>query len=248
VSNATLASKATAEIYSKSKIPIVFVTVSDPVGAGLIEKVRQPTGTNITGIVYSIDREIKLDLIMKVIKSKNFKRPIKVGYISTDYPSSIGELRELEIVANKRGDIEFISRLIPYRDDSDFELMLSEAAEQVRDLEDKIDYLWEPRGPLGESVAYTEMLLKESSHMIMYGNRLDSAKLGALIYFGPDPDVVGKEMALIIKAILNGTSPGEIPPVPPEHFTLGINITSAINENLVITTNILELADENVFY
>jgi len=248
ISNATLASKAAAEVYNHGEIPIIFVTVSDPVGAGLIKEIRKPTGTNITGSVYSIDRKIKMDLIMRVVNSKKRERPIRIGYVSTDYPSSIGELRELEKAASERDDIEFISRVIAYRHDADFETMLSDAAEQVKDLEDQIDYFWEPRGPLGESPAYTEMLLKESSHIIIYGNRSDSAEMGALINFGPDPDIIGKEITLMIRAVLNGTSPGEIPPVPPSDFWLGINITTAINENLVIPTDILELAKGNIFY
>ncbi|MBI9099211.1 MAG: hypothetical protein JEY91_12070 [Spirochaetaceae bacterium] len=248
VSNATLASKAAAEIYRNSKIPLVFVTVADPVGAGLIEGIGQPTGTNITGSVYSIDRKIKMDLIMRVIKSKDFRGPVRVGYVSTDYPSSLGELRELELVAEERGDIEFISRIIPFREDSDFKLMLGEAAEQVKELKNQIDYFWEPRGPLGESPAYTEMLLRESEHMIIYGNRNDSAEMGALISFGPDPDIIGREVALMIIGILDGTPPGEISPNPPSGFWLGLNIQTAIRENLVIPTDILELAKENIFY
>ncbi len=55
VTNATLASQVARRVLEGSGTPMIFMTVSDPVGAGLIREIGVSTGTFVTGRVHTID-------------------------------------------------------------------------------------------------------------------------------------------------------------------------------------------------
>jgi putative ABC transport system substrate-binding protein len=101
VTNATLASKAAVRILKGTNIPQLFVTVSDPVGSKIVEKIGVPTGKNITGRVHNITRETKVKLVLQLIGNKVKKRPIRYGYIHSTYPSSMGDIQKLKALAEK---------------------------------------------------------------------------------------------------------------------------------------------------
>jgi len=63
VTIATLASQTAAKFLKDTDVPILFFQVSDPVGAGLIKQINAPTGTNITGKVFTVNRDAKVEMV-----------------------------------------------------------------------------------------------------------------------------------------------------------------------------------------
>ena len=248
VTNATLASQVAAPILAEAKIPQLFFTVSDPVGAGLIEEIGVPTGANITGRVFTLPRETKLEMVMRLVGQKISGRPVRFGFIHADYSSARGDLEMLAAEGRRRGDAVFRGRAVPYRKVPDgLPEMMADVTNAVRALEDQVDFWFEPSGPLGELPAYTRILLEISEKPVAFGTHLESVRMGALLHLTPDMEQSGRETAALADAILNGRPPGEIPATPPSAFQLGVNLGTALKMGIVIPPDILALAGEDVF-
>jgi putative tryptophan/tyrosine transport system substrate-binding protein len=248
VTIATLASQAALKVLKGTKVPIFFFQVSDPVGAGLINKIGEPTGTNVTGRVFTVPQEIKVDLAMRLVGQTIPKRPIRFGYIHSTYPSAMGDIRELKAIVEKRNDVRYENYQIKYKKvPGGVPEMLEGVRKGVQTISDKVDFWWEPMCPLGEIDDYTQLLLSQSNIYVAMGQRLTSVKMGALLYMTPDLEAGGREAAKIVDAILNGANPGEIPVTPPARFQLGINISTALKLNIVVPPDILDLAGDHVY-
>jgi len=248
VTNATLASQAAAKVLKGKKIPIVFLTVGDPVGAGLIKKIGAPTGTNITGKVKSLPSKIRIDIIFSLVDQVVKKKPVRFGYIYPSYPSSIGDLRKLEAASKGSNDVTFIPHQIKYRKvPSGLPAMLKDTIAGIGALNGKVDFWWEAAGPLGEVPEYTRTLLDNSDIPIVLGHKMDSVKMGALACINSSFEANGRETALLVDAILKGVDPGDIPVTPPTNFIFGINLTTAFKMNVVVPPDLLELAGKHIY-
>ena len=248
VTNATLASQAGVKILQGTTIPQLFITVSDPVGSKIVEKIGVPTGKNITGRVHNITRETKLRLVLKLIGDKVKTRPIRFGYIHSTYPSSMGDLRQLKALAENNPNITFVPYAIPYREfPKNMDYMLKKLTIGLKELDGKIDFLWEPLGPFAESIEYQKLLKEKATVPVVYGVNRESAKTGALMYLAPDAEAEGREVGILADRILKGEDPGKISVIPPIKFNLGLNITTAQEMDIIIPPDILKLAKKNIF-
>ena len=52
---------------------------------------------------------------------------------------------------------------------------------------------------------------------------------------------------MLADAILRGKDPGTIPAAPPDAFELGINLDTALLNNMVVPPDLLELAGEQIY-
>ena len=248
VTNATMASQVAMQVLAGTGIPMLFMTVSDPVGAGLIRQIGVPTGTQITGKVHMIDRATRINMVMELVGQTISRRPVRLGFIHSSYPSARGDIRELQALAANREDITFVVHELPYRRVPDgMPAMLTDVTTAIQILEGRVDAWWEPSGPLGEVEAYTRLLQQHSSAAIAMGTKLHSVRLGALLHLTPNVEATGREAALLADAILKGADPGKIAPSPPTAFDLGINLGTALKMNIVVGPDIIKLAGEHVY-
>ncbi len=248
VTIATLASQTAVKLLKDTDVPILFFQVSDPVGAGLVKQINAPTETNITGKVFTVNRDAKIEMLFQLVNQIAAHRPVRFGYIHSTYPSSLGDIRELKSVAKRRGDVHFVSYEIEYRNVPEgLPAMIDDTKKGIKALEGKVDFWVEPSGPLGESFEYTQTILKNSTIPIAFGAKLESVKRGALMHVTPNMEASGREAARLAGAILRGKNPGTIPVTPPSNFDLGINITTALKLKIVIHPDLLQLAGKNVY-
>jgi putative tryptophan/tyrosine transport system substrate-binding protein len=245
---ATLASQAALKVLKGSDVPIFFFQVSDPVGASLIEKIGVPTGTNVTGRVFNVPGEIRLNLASRLIGQTTSKRPIRFGYIHSTYPSAMGDIKELKEIVKKRTDFIFESYQVMYEKVPDgVPQMLANVKKGIQAISGKVDFWWQPQGPLGEINDYTQLLLKYSKIQVAIGNNQACVKKGALLHITPDLEASGREAAIFVDAILKGADPGEIRVTPPGKFQIGINLTTALKLNIVVPPDMLDLAGDHVY-
>lgn len=248
ITNATLATQVAYQELKDTGIPQAFFTVSDPVGAGIIKEVGQPTGEKVTGLVFTLSRETKLNILYRMLDAGKKKNNLKIGFIHSSYPSSVGDFRELNKIAQRDKRVQLIPWEIEYRKVPEgTQEMINDCKKAIKKLEKKVDYWFEPSGPLGELSIYTETLLNHSKNPICFGNRWESSQAGALFFITPDRERYGKDMARLAYMILQGEDPGKIPPIPPDYFKFGINISTALKLNIVIPQDLLELAGDNVY-
>ncbi len=248
VAGATLAAKTADRLLKDTGIPLVFMTVSDPVGAGLIDAIGVAGGRNVTGIVHTIHRDTRIQLLMRLVGEGGRDHPVRIGFVHSTYPSDVGDLRELRTATRGRNDIEFVPFQVTYRPvASGLPFMLAEVRQGVQQLESQVDFWWEPSGPLGESNEYTRLLLDQSRHPIAMGLKAQSVAMGALMHLSPNDESTGKDAAMLVLAILKGADPGQIPANPPEKFDLGINLAAALKAGVVVPPDLLTLAGANVY-
>jgi putative tryptophan/tyrosine transport system substrate-binding protein len=248
VTFATLATQAAHGLLQGTDIPILFAVVADPVGAGVIREAGKPSGTNITGRIHTIDRRTKLELVLRLLKPRFGNRPVRFGIIHSSYQSAVGDVRELKAIAARRDDVEFITHEIPYATMPEgLPKMLEQTARAIKTLESQIDFWWQPTGPMAETTDYTQVFLAQSRKMIAFGNTAASVKLGALLAATPDPNKAGQELAQLAEALLSGTPAGSLPVVPSAGYTLSLNLTTALGEKLVVPSDLLELAGQNIY-
>jgi len=248
VTIATLASQTAAKLLKDTDVPVLFFQVSDPVGAGLIKQINAPTGTNITGKVNTVNRNAKIEMLFQLVSQIVVHRPIRFGIIHSTYPSSMGDIRELEMIAKRRGDITFVPYEIEYKKvPTGLPAMIEGTKKGIKALQDKVDFWVEPLGPLGESFEYTQAIMRLSTTPIVLGAKEDSVKTGALMHVTPNIEASGRETALLASQILEGRDPGTIPVTPPLNFDLGINITTALKLKIIIPPDILKLAGNHVY-
>jgi putative ABC transport system substrate-binding protein len=249
VTIATLASQAALNVLEGTDVPIFFFQVSDPVGAGLILKIGEKTGTNITGRVFGVPNEVRVNMVMRLVGQVMERRPLRFGYIHSSYPSAMGDLKTLKHIQQQRNDIHFEEYFIEYKKVPDgVPEMLAGVESGMHVLSGKVDFWWQPLGPLGEIEEYTKLFHILPSTLIAMGNNLNSVKLGALMHITPNLKASGEEAADLVNTILKGAKPNDMPVTLPSIFDIGLNMTTALKLNIVVPPDMLELAGEHIYH
>lgn len=248
VTLATMASIIAHEQLKDTDIPWLFFTVTDPVGAGIIAAEGQATRRNVSGRIYGIDRSVKLDMVYRLVSETMSGRPLRIGFIHTDYPSSMGDLRMIQQAVAGRSEFALVPYRITYEPVPErLEALLNKVRTATRELEDKVDFWWSPTGPLGERDEYAVLLVKETRKPLLMATNLRGVKAGGLLYLGPDVPGQAREVAALADRVLKGEKVGDLPVTMPKAFNVGLNLKTAEALGLVIPSGILDLAGENLF-
>ncbi|MCG8566338.1 MAG: hypothetical protein MI747_14770 [Desulfobacterales bacterium] len=246
VSVATLAAKASKAMLGHTQIPQVFMCVTDPVGAGLIPSLDQ-AADNMTGKAHYIPAETKINMILKILGPQLGERPIRFGYIYTDYPADLSDYERLQDAARTIKNIVFVPRKIAYQPIAQNKKQLLEhVRDAARELQGKIDYFWSPRGVLAVLPDHDKLLLDFPQSPLLVGATENSVKMGALVHITGDPKSQARDVATLCHAILNGKSPGDIAPSLPRDIQFSVNLKTAIRLNMPIPSDILELAKGHI--
>ena len=248
VAIATLGSQSAHQLLKDTDIPWLFFTVTDPVGAGIVAQINQPSGTNVSGLVYGIERKTKLDMALRLVKDVSSQRPLRIGFIHTDYPSSLGDKGMLQEAIDDHPDFSFVPYQIVYQPVPEkLPEMLDQVREATRKLAGQVDYWWTPVGPLGERDEYVKLLVEETEQPVLMATNLRGPQLGALLYLGPDIPGQAREVAALADSVLSGKDAGSIPITMPKAFAVGLNLTTASRLGIVIPADILDIAGGNVY-
>jgi putative tryptophan/tyrosine transport system substrate-binding protein len=215
-----------------SKIPIVFVAVSDPVAAGYVKSLASPGG-NITGFSsFDIETGGKwLEILKEVVPTAS-----RVGILmDPDYAGYITRWRAM-------------AELGP-----SFGVELSQVAIQARgDIEEAISaFAKEPKGAL---IVFSSALTSANSGLIV--NLADRYRLptiypfafyvkkGGLISYGIDTVDLFERSASYVDRILRGTKPADLPIQRPTKFEMAINLKTAKALGIAVPQTLLIEADE----
>ena len=213
-------------------IPIVFVNINDPVGAGYVASLAQPGG-NATGIAVS-EAPIAgkwLQLLKEV--APQITRALVLP--EADAPA-------------QRLLTEAVAAAAPSLGLTLVTASIREAADYDREVE---AFAREPGGGL---VALSNPVLANSMervHGLAVRHRLPAvysypvyAQSGGLISYGPDPAAVVHEATRYIDKILRGAKPGDLPVQQPTRFLLAVNLKTAKALGLTVPQSLLARADE----
>jgi putative ABC transport system substrate-binding protein len=223
---------AKASQAATATIPVVFTTVGDPIGTGIVKSLSRP-GANLTGI-HGQATDIsgkRLQILQDIAPGI---RSIAV-LLNRDAPFTTVALPALRMVAEARGQrLELCD--------------VNTATEAKSALESAVK-----AGATGMMVLETPVLLGLRREIVdlaakhrlsaVYTSR-DFTSVGGLASYGPDRRQLYRRAAELVDKVLKGEKPAEIPVEQPTKFELVINLKTAKALELKIPDQILALADE----
>src|SRR4051812_18716919 len=198
-----------------STIPIVMVSVGDPVRAGFVESLARPGG-NITGV-----SNVTNDLSAKVVELfLEFVPGMKrVGVVSNSYNANVAvQLRETESALRKfNADVQIVEA----RAGEEYERAFAALAEKRVD---GVILLSDP-----SVVEHGERIAKLAidRRLPTAFQRRESVLAGGLFSYGGSIPNQYRYAAAYVDRILKGAKPGELPVEQPTKFELVVNLRTA---------------------
>ena len=224
----------TAALLQQTRtIPIVFATVSDPVGSGFVASFPQPGG-NVTGFT-SIEPTMPskwLQLLQEIAPSVS-----RVAFLFNPATAPYAEffLNPLKAAAKSLG-VEVIAA--PVHDTSELELAI---AAQGR--EPNSGLIVAPDSFMDVHRAEIASLAGRYRVPAVYPFH-QFAQVGGLLSYGNDQLDNYRRAAAYVDRILRGAKPSELPVQAPVKFELVINLKTAKALGLTVPQSILQRADE----
>ena len=221
---ATLAAK---QATAGNGLPVAFAVVTDPVGAEIVESMRQPGG-NITGVAFGIAEALRLEWLVRIAPDI---RQIYVPFNPKD-KSPVLALKMVRNAAAKLG-VKLITREVHDPETlNDAVLNIPAEADAVFLLPDSL-----------MTTRLTDMVKTASKRNLPTSaaniNNVESDQI--LTSFGFDQQLAGKQTARLVDQIFKGTSPADLP-VEMAEFYLAINLKVARAIGLTIPDEILRHA------
>jgi putative tryptophan/tyrosine transport system substrate-binding protein len=230
VANGTPSSQA-AQAATRT-IPIVMVSVGDPVRAGLVASLAHPGG-NVTGNSFlGPDLAAKrVQLLKQVVPSA-----ARVAFLFNPNNASNRIFRDEIETATRDLGISFVQVEASSVSDLDTNLrgMLSQHPDALVATSDPFLFL---------QVRQINDFLESNGIPGMFSAR-DYVLAGGLMSYGPSIPDLFRRSARYVQKILQGTKPSDLPVEQPTKFELVINLTAAKAIGLTIPASILSLADD----
>jgi len=226
----TLAPLALKEVTTT--IPIVFCSVGDPVGAGLVGSLAHPGG-NITGLTGQ-SAEIaakRLQLLHELIPGSQHIAIL----MNPATPFAQLSLKETRTAADS-ARVRLAIFEVKTRDElaNRFEAAIAAGAIGMIVFSDPLTY--EARQQIADLAAKFHM-------PTMYGHR-DHAEVGGLICYGASRREMYRRAAEYADKIFKGARPADLPVEQPTKFELVINLKTAKALGLTIPPSLLLRADQ----
>jgi putative ABC transport system substrate-binding protein len=213
-------------------VPIVFVNIVDPVGAGFVESLARPGG-NATGFVlYEYGMSAKwLELLKEIVP------PLKLVAVLRDpaIASGAGQYAVIQAAAPSFG-VEL--RTVGVRDAGDIERAITAFA---RSSNGGLIVTGSPLTALHRKLIIA--LVARHRLPAVYPFRYFPTS-GGMISYGPDTTDPFRRAAGYIDRILKGEKPADLPVQAPTKYELVINLKTARALGLDIPATVLARADE----
>jgi ABC-type uncharacterized transport system substrate-binding protein len=219
-------------LQATRNVPIVFVAVADPVGAGLVDSLSRPGG-NATGfMLFEYDLSAKWPELLKQIAPNATRAAILRDPATT---SGIGQFAVIQYVAPS---VRVEVRPIDVRDVSAIEPALAAFARLGN------GGLIVPASP--QSLVHRQRIVAIAArHKLpaVYFHRAFTTE-GGLISYGPDMQDQWRRAAGYVDRILKGEKPADLPVQAPTKYELVINLKTAKALGLTVADMLLARADE----
>jgi putative ABC transport system substrate-binding protein len=224
------ANEALALRQATSRIPIVFMSGSDPVGAGLVQSFARPGG-NVTGVA-DLDVELapkRLEIFRELVPGL---RRVLFAYDVRD-PYAVSQLNRYREAARRLG-LSLIER--PVRTQAEARLVFDSVQRS------EVDGLLSPRF----------LSLNIPGFIIEAGLRLAIPTMlhasfhveqGGLASYAANLYELGRHAARLVDRIIKGARPADIPVEQATRFELVINMKTAKTIGLAIPQSALLRAD-----
>jgi putative tryptophan/tyrosine transport system substrate-binding protein len=211
-------------------VPIVFVTVIDPVGAGMVASLARPGGNTTGFAVFEYGMSGKWVELLKEIAPG-----VRRVAVLRDLTIGIAQLAAIQAVAPSLG-VEL--SVIGTRDADEIERAVTAFARS-------------PNGGLIVTAGTSPAIHRELISTLAARHRLPAVYPfryfvieGGLISYGPDLIDPYREAAGYVHRILKGEKPADLPVQSPTKYELVINLKTAKELGLDVPASVRARADE----
>jgi len=213
-------------------LPIVFVSVADPVGAGIVDSLARPSGNttgfrlfeyNLSGKWLELLKQIAPDITHAVVlrDPTNPAGSAQFGALQAVAPSMGIELRPVD--SRDAPGIERAFKILSGNSHGGVVVAPSASESPHRDL------------MIALAAQYKLPAVYSFSNLV---------SAGGLISYGPDRVAQFRSGADYVDRILKGEKPGDLPVQAPTKYELLINLRTAKAIGLTVPQSLLTSADE----
>ena len=223
---------ALAAQRATTRIPVVFVAVSDPVASGIVASLARPGG-NITGVSNFLpSTSAKLIELLQTIA------PSLARFCVLHNPENAGkmlELQELKIGGQASGAVV---EPIEIRSTNDLERLFSSPShfncDAIITLHEALTFGYRKR--IAEFAAHNRLATISQVREYVEAGGLMSYGLNFCEHYG--------RAAYYVDRVLKGTHPSDLPVELPKTFEFILNLTTAKSLGLAVPPTLLARADE----
>ena len=218
--------------HATRTLPIVFVGVSDPVGAGFVDNLARPGG-NVTGfMIFEYSMSGKWLELLKQITPRLTRAAV---LRASNNPAGIAQFGAIRATASSLGvDVSPIN----IGDAGEIERAITAFARSANS-----GLIVTPSAGVS---GYRNLIIKLAAQYklpAVYAFR-DNVTDGGLISYGPNLVEQFRPAAGYVDRILKGEKPADLPVQAPDKFDLVINLKTAKALGLTIPPSLLATADE----
>lgn len=229
VSITTPSSVTALEVSKDAETPVVFIMVSDPVGAGLINSLTRPGG-RVTGIIDGDMETVgrRLDLLQRIAPDIQ-----TVLSVYSDEEALLPAEENLRQAASTLG-LELVERQVSTIEEA------TAAFEAIQPGE--VDAIFVPSDGLivAAEDAILALALRDGLPQVGPGG----VSQFVVVSYGANFWSAGAQGASLANKILKGSNPSLVPVELPREFDLIINLGLAKQMGLEISDDVLSLADK----
>jgi putative ABC transport system substrate-binding protein len=215
-------------------IPIVGMSLTEPVAVGLVASLARPGG-NVTGVTYGVDTDIfgkQLGLLKEAIPKV---RRVAVLWNPGNSPAQPLIMSSVKAAAQSLGlQLQLLEAREPGEFDGAFAAMAKERAGALLLPGDPMHFLHRAR--------LADLALK--GRLPSMSTQWQWVEAGGLMSYGPSLPDLYRRAATYVDKILKGAKPADLPIEQPTKFEMVINLKTAKALGLTIPTSLLQRADE----
>jgi len=223
----------TAAVLRQTRtIPVVFVTVSDPVGSGFVQSLARP-GRNATGFinieasVVSKSVELLKEIAPRITRAALMFNPDTAAYAG--YYMRPFEAAARTVGAEPTG--------APVRDDGEIESAVNAMARNGGGLVMMTDIFMASRRTIINRLTVQQRVPAVNMNAVI-------TREGGLMSYGVDVGDLFRRTAPYVDRILRGSNPADLPVQVPTKFELALNLKTAKALGLSVPPTLLARADE----
>tara|TARA_Y100001956_G_scaffold82026_1_gene101416 strand:- start:708 stop:1673 length:966 start_codon:yes stop_codon:yes gene_type:complete len=218
---------AQALVSATRSIPVVFTAVTDPVGAKLVGKMKQP-GKNVTGLSDLSPVAQHVELIKELIP--NVK---SIGVVFNPGEANAVTLVKLLKESAKAQGIEVVEATA---------LKSADVQSATQAIAEKSDVIYAPTDNTVASAIEGMIVAANQAKTPVFGGATSYVEKGAIAGLGFDYYQVGVQTADYVAAILEGSEPGSLDVKVAKGSDLVVNSSVAKKLGLTVPASVLERA------